>query len=158
MKYQLALLEMERMEKVYKAFSETKNALIAIASLEQATDEIEKNKNELLVERDKVSSDVKKKKEDLKALDKKYADMEEDLLGKFTIQELSREAEIEAKALVRETLLESKYQALVGEYDEKKAIVAKLDKVIEIAVNKADALDLRLAETKKAIASMLGNS
>lgn len=158
MKYQLALLEMERMEKVYKAFSETKNALVAIASLEQATDEMEKNKKELLVERDKVASDLKKKKEDLKALEQKYEDMEEDLLGKFTIQELSREAEIDTIIRTREAVWEEKYIVLSQEYEEKKSIITALDVFIEQKTKEADQLDLRLAETKKTIASMLGGS
>ena len=39
--YNLALVELEKMEKVYKAFSEVRNSIQAIASIKQASTELE---------------------------------------------------------------------------------------------------------------------
>jgi len=69
MSFELALREIERHVKVYKAFQEAENALIALASLEQHTKEIGASKEVLEVALSKLKEEIKKRENKLNLLE-----------------------------------------------------------------------------------------
>jgi chromosome segregation ATPase len=69
MAFELALQEIERQVKVYKAFEEAQNALMALASLEQNTKELEAVKKVLDLSLAKLKEEIKKKENKLTLLE-----------------------------------------------------------------------------------------
>lgn len=156
MSYQQALLEIEKMARMYKVFSETQNALTAIVSLDQANEEIKKQNKELSSEKEKLISDIKKKKEELKLIEKKNEEIVASFSKNMLLREQEKLSEIEAQVALREEAWKNKLEALQVAFNEKQKQSIALDTYLSAKRNEQASLETKIAETKKTIASMLG--
>lgn len=76
MSFELALKEIQGHAKIYKAFAEAENALIALASLDQHTKELALSKSILEASLVDLNKDIKQKNYKLKDLEEKITKLE----------------------------------------------------------------------------------
>ena len=124
MAFEIALKEIERHIKVYKAFEEAQNALVALASLEQHTKELEKTKQSLENFLDQLKKEVIVKEEQLIILENKIVTSTEILELKVV--------EVE-KQKVQE--LETRYSILEEEKKEQIQSLEEQEKEIKLSIN-----------------------
>lgn len=155
MSFELARQEIERHVKVYKAFEEAQNALIALASLEQHTKELGASKAVLEASIQSLKEEEKKKKERLISLKTQIEDTE------VTVAETLKEAE--AQKLLE---LESKYKEIKDIKDKEiagledvctglKVKVKNYNMSLDSKQQEVDVLEKRILSAKEQIQKML---
>lgn len=153
--YNLALIEIEKFTKVFRAFDESKNALIALASLDQATKELQ-NRKELL---EKEYSLEKKSFDDWKTSSSK--DIEE-IVSEYKLKTKQLKDRYENEELKNNKnfiLKQEEQNRKISEIDlnikTKVEELQKLSSIIDSKSKEVVDLERRLAEVKNTISSLI---
>ena len=155
MNFQLALTEIEKMERAYRAFSEVKDILTALVSLDQANDEVKAQNLSLNKERSTLIEEVKKKRDILKQLDSSIVVKENEAANKAEATlKLSLE-NIRSKCLEKEEEEQKKLESLQNSLVEKQKLAVGLDSYIASKQKELEMLEQKIASTRETITNML---
>jgi len=153
--HQLAMQEIEKFVRVFKAFDEAKNALASLASLDQNVSELEKQKKILikqledektLLEKFKAQSDNEKKRI-ISIHEKRLSTLEETYL---TQQEALEKEFKETKQKQQESL-----RKLKSKVEKEQENLVTLQKKCDDKENQQNSLEIKLSQTREKFRSLL---
>lgn len=158
MSFELALQEIQRHVKVYKAFQEAEHALVALASLEQHTKELEASKKSLEVFLTKLRTEIKEKQHKSLNLDVKLNTKE--LFVKETLRDLEEQklSELHEKFNVLNKIEEDKIHKLLTKVTELETKVTGYDTYLRSKQQELEVTETKIAAAKEQMQRMLNGS
>jgi chromosome segregation ATPase len=158
MSHELALEEIRKQVKVYKAFAEAENALIALASLEQHTKELSASKKELEASLTKLKVDIRSKQDKSLELDDKLSAKEIFVRDQIKEYEAQKLAELDNTYGLRKQEKEKEVTILNEECDKLRLHIKNHDIYLKTKQKEIADLESRISSAKEQIQRLLNGN
>lgn len=158
MSFELALKEIQAHVRVYKAFQEAENALVALASLEQHTKELEASKKVLDLSLTKLKTDIKEKQNKLLDLDVKLNSKELFVKEQMKEYEAQKNFELEYAYGLRKKEKEEVIEGLSSKVLGLETKVTGYDTYLRSKQQELDLLESKITAAKEQMQRMLNGS